>query len=112
MDIDQFFAIDGETKFINRMCAVLGIVDTSRLKIVGIYNGSVVIHAYIDESRNTTVENATDNDNAKQKKEMAEIHKKLNAAYLSGQLATELTEEGLGGILGMQSNVYYHTYDN
>jgi hypothetical protein len=48
MDINNFFAIDGVTKFIDRMCAVLGIVDTSRLKVVGIYNGSVVLHAYID----------------------------------------------------------------
>jgi hypothetical protein len=48
MDINNFFAIDGQTKFIDRMCAVLGIVDTSRLKIVGIYNGSVIIKAYID----------------------------------------------------------------
>lgn len=49
MDINDFFAIDGQTKFIDRMCAVLGIVDTSRLKIVGIYNGSVTVVAYIDE---------------------------------------------------------------
>ena len=48
MDINNFFAIDGVTKFIDRMCAVLGIVDTSRLKVVGIYNGSVTLHAYID----------------------------------------------------------------
>ena len=48
MDINNFFAVDGQTKFIDRMCAVLGIVDTSRLKIVGIYNGSVTIVAYID----------------------------------------------------------------
>lgn len=68
MDINNFFAIDGETKFINRMCALLGIVDTSRLKVVGIYNGSVIIHAYIDESMNTTVANATQNDNDLQKK--------------------------------------------
>lgn len=54
MDINDFFSNDGKTKFIDRMCAVLGIVDTSRLKIVGIYNGSVIIKAYIDEQLNTT----------------------------------------------------------
>lgn len=57
------------------MCAVLGIVDTSRLKIVGIYNGSVVIHAYIDEPLDTNIANATKNNNDKQKKSMAELHK-------------------------------------
>jgi hypothetical protein len=59
MDINDFYANDGQTKFIDRVCAVLGIVDTSRLKIVGIYNGSVIIHAYIDEELNTTIANAT-----------------------------------------------------
>lgn len=48
MDINNFYAMNGQTLFIDRMCAVLGILDTSRLKIVGIYNGSVTIHAYID----------------------------------------------------------------
>lgn len=55
------------------MCAVLGIEDTSRLKIVGIYNGSVVITAYIDEIRNTTTENATQNDNRERKSEIIEL---------------------------------------
>lgn len=67
MDINDFYANDGQTKFIDRMCAVLGIVDTSRLKIVGIYNGSVRIQAYLDEQLNTTTGNATSNDNNAQK---------------------------------------------
>lgn len=70
MNIDDFFNADGQTKFVDRMCAVLGIEDTSRLKIVGIYNGSVVITAYIDEIRNTTTENATLNDNIERKSEI------------------------------------------
>ncbi len=41
MNIDDFFRDDGVTKFINRMCALLKINDTSRVKIVGIYTGSV-----------------------------------------------------------------------
>ncbi len=48
MDINLFFSNDGQTKFIDRMCAVLGITDTSRLKIVSIYNGSVSVTAFID----------------------------------------------------------------
>ena len=31
------------------MCAVLGVQDTSRLKIVGIYTGSIVIQAFLEE---------------------------------------------------------------
>ena len=40
MPINQFFDIGGKTKFIDRMCAVLQIADTSRLKIVGVFRGS------------------------------------------------------------------------
>lgn len=59
MDIDDFYDLDGPTEFIDRMCALLGVTDTSRLKIVGIYTGSVIIKAYLDESTETTVDNAT-----------------------------------------------------
>ena len=48
MDIADFFTNNGQTKFIDRICSLLQITDTSRLKIVGIYNGSVTIDAYID----------------------------------------------------------------
>lgn len=63
MDINLFFANDGQTKFIDRMCAVLGITDTSRVKIVAIFSGSVDIVATIDESQTTTVDNATSANN-------------------------------------------------
>lgn len=63
MDINLFFASDGQTKFIDRMCAVLGITDTSRVKIVAIFSGSVDIVATIDESQTTTVDNATSANN-------------------------------------------------
>lgn len=59
MDINTFFSVDGQTKFIDRMCAVLGIADTSRLKIVSIFSGSVEIVAYIDERQATTTDNST-----------------------------------------------------
>ena len=47
MNIDDFFRDDGVTKFINRMCALLSINDTSRIKIVGVYAGSVNIVSYV-----------------------------------------------------------------
>lgn len=48
MDINDFFNIDGETKFVDRMCALLNVTDTSRLKIVGVFTGSVIIQAYLE----------------------------------------------------------------
>lgn len=48
MNIDDFFRDDGVTKFINRMCALLSINDTSRVKIVGVYTGSVQVTSMIE----------------------------------------------------------------
>lgn len=48
MDVSEFNSIGGQTLFINRMCALLDIQDTSRFKIVGIYTGSVIIDSVID----------------------------------------------------------------
>ena len=43
MDINTFYAMDGRTQFIDHMAALLGINDRSRIKVVGIYRGSVSI---------------------------------------------------------------------
>lgn len=53
MNIDDFFRDDGVTKFINRMCALLSINDTSRVKIVGVYAGSVQIVSIIEPPINS-----------------------------------------------------------
>lgn len=54
IDIDAFFAADGRTKFIDRMAALLGIEDRSRIKVVGIYRGSVEVESYITSSFNSS----------------------------------------------------------
>ena len=81
MDIDDFYNLDGPTEFIDRMCALLQVTDTSRLKIVGIYSGSTVVDAYIDESTTTDNDNATLNDNDIQKTEMEELNERLTSLY-------------------------------
>lgn len=43
MPIDEFYSKNGTTLFIDRMAALLGIKDTSRIKIVGVYSGSVTV---------------------------------------------------------------------
>ena len=50
MDINDFFTAQGETKFVDRLCALLGITDTSRVKIVGIHTGSTIVTAVIEEN--------------------------------------------------------------
>lgn len=41
MNINDFWSVNGPTRLVDRVCAVLGIVDQSQVKIVGIYSGSV-----------------------------------------------------------------------
>lgn len=48
MNIDDFYKDDGVTKFINRLCALLKITDTSRVKVVGVWAGSVNIVTNIE----------------------------------------------------------------
>ena len=43
MDIEDFFNMDGKTKFIDRMAALLNIQDRSRIKVVGMFRGSVLL---------------------------------------------------------------------
>lgn len=40
MNINDFFSSNGPTRLVDRMCAILGIVDQSTVKIVGVYSGS------------------------------------------------------------------------
>lgn len=63
MEVDDFFNLNGTTQFIDRMCALLKITDTSRMKVVGIYTGSTVVSAFIDQERTTDTDTATSNDN-------------------------------------------------
>jgi hypothetical protein len=55
MDIFTFFNSDGVTKFIDRVCAFLNIVDTSRVKVVGVSSGSTDILAVITPSINNNI---------------------------------------------------------
>ena len=67
-----FYDNDGETSFIDNICAFLGI-DTGRLKIVGIYEGSVYIEAQIstDESQNLSHD--------EEYEELASLEERLNS---------------------------------
>jgi hypothetical protein len=48
MDINKFFSDNSRiTTFINNVCALLNITDTSRVKVVGVYSGSTTVTAVI-----------------------------------------------------------------
>ena len=59
MPIEEFFANDGKAKFIDKMAALLGIQDYSRIKVVGIYNGSTELGVFVEDEHNLFDENAT-----------------------------------------------------
>ena len=105
MSIEDFFANDGETKFINRICAALAITDYSRVKIVGVYNGSVTIQAYIEEPA-STVDDAPSQDNDLNANLMLSLQATLNTLIDSGQMDTTFSD--FGDILEFNSEVYDH----
>jgi hypothetical protein len=47
MDPSQFFDNTVMSSFIDNLCALLGVTDTSRIKVVGVYTGSTIVKAMI-----------------------------------------------------------------
>ncbi len=57
----DFFANNAISSFISKLCALLGITDTSRVKVVGVVSGSTILSVVIaDVSDNSTDSNATE----------------------------------------------------
>lgn len=51
--MSNFYASGGTTKFVDRLCAALGI-HSSTMKIVSIYEGSLIINYNIVQDTNST----------------------------------------------------------
>jgi hypothetical protein len=102
MDINDFFNTNGTTKFIDRMCALLQINDTSRLKVVGVYNGSIVIDSTI--SALTTSGNTTLTD-AQQIASITATQNLLTSMQASGALSTGLASGGLTGLMSITATL-------
>jgi len=112
MDVNKFYDIDGQTKFIDRICAILNINDTSRLKVVGVYTGSTVVTAYIEETPSSP-ENAQNHDNNAGATEMENINEALNDAYSTGALGSAFpASEGFGELTDFETEVYTHEEDS
>ena len=62
MDPSQFFTNTVMSSFIDNLCALLGVTDTSRVKIVGVYTGSTIVKTMIlPPNTNNSTDNSTDN---------------------------------------------------
>ena len=95
-DISTFFSSNSTiTNFINNLCALLQITDTSRVKIVGVFNGSTTI--------TTSITPTTNNSGTGTATDMSTITNNINTASSSGALASGLSGIGLGNVLGVTS---------
>jgi hypothetical protein len=94
MNINDFFSTGGPTRLVDRMCAILRIDDQSRVKIVGVYNGSTTVDVIITNPP-ISVENSTSfepsADNAASQATLIDIQ----AATASGALNTAFSDMGL-----------------
>ena len=94
IDINTFFSSNSSiTNFINNLCALLNIVDTSRVKVVGVFNGSTNIVSTITPSTNTSDPT------------VPSIQIDLTNAIGSGAFSSAF-DATLGSVLGA-SSVYY-----
>lgn len=57
--MDSFFSDGGTTAFVDRLCGVLGI-HASTMKVVTVYEGSVVVDYEIEDEEEEIAEDATD----------------------------------------------------
>jgi hypothetical protein len=96
MNINDFFSSGGPTRLVDRMCAILRIDDQSRVKIVGVYNGSTQVDVIItanttnisDPSASTSYNSTLDDAQA------VEMNSRLQDALGSGELGTTFADMG------------------
>lgn len=96
INVDQFFSNSNSvTNFINNLCALLNIQDTSRVKVVGVHSGSAIVTTSISPSTTS----ATD-------ASVATISSTATNAINTGTFASSLSGIGIGNVL-QATSVYY-----
>ena len=110
MSVDDFFTANGKTNFIDRLCALLGITDTSRVKVVGVYSGSTIVEAVIEEPI-IPEEDSTTSDPVTLAAEMAAIQTSLTALEDSGSLSTGFAASGLTGFTDLSTTLHTNLSD-
>lgn len=93
MKPEDFFANTVMSSFIDNLCALLGVTDTSRIKVVGVYSGSTIVKTMIlpasltaDNSTNGT-SNATSSSNvtlSSTEPSLAQVQKTLASIIQNG----------------------------
>jgi len=112
--LDEFYAADGVDNFVDRMAAVLG-VHASQIKVVAVYEGSVIIEYFVE----------TLPDDEEPEKTLNEAQLKFYDAVLSGELdlgAPIIDAMASGQVIktdysgdhyqGKDGNIWDHLIDN
>lgn len=88
MNASDFFTNSVMSNFIDNLCALLGIVDQSRVKVVGVHSGSAIIDVVIEADNGTASAPGADSS-------MAEIASVLSEVISSGNFSSTM-----GGAVG------------
>jgi len=95
MDINTFFNNNSTiTTFINNLAALLDITDTSMIKVVGVFSGSVIVTAEITPSSANSTTDAT----------LPTISALLTSAINSGSFSSSMAV--VGTVIGASSTYY------
>ena len=107
MNISDFFASNTSvTNFINNLCALLNIVDTSRVKVVGVHSGSTAVTAVVGTSTSTTVTAANGTVVNNTDPPLSTIASTLTTMISTGTFTTTMSTVGFGNVLKTTS-VYF-----
>lgn len=104
MNINDFYSVNGTTRLVDRICAVFGIVDQYRVKIVSIYTGSTSINLMISSSLPLESDSTSANLTAGLPG-MQALQKTIDSSISGGTLATELAQESLGPLLSASTTL-------
>lgn len=102
ISMDDFFRSDGAARFVNKMCALLKITDTSRVKIVGIYTGSVQLVAIIEPAM-IDLANSTQADRIAEYDDVTYMQRLMTELIGNGTFRTEMSSVGLGELTDASS---------
>ena len=113
MNISDFFNSNNIlTNFINNLCALLNIVDTSRVKVVGVHSGSTAVTAVISpsSSSSTTTTNSNGTTTTQTEPTVAQIQNNLNNMISNGSYSYTMGS-ALNSTVISSTSTYYTLYD-
>lgn len=103
MNVNDFFNNNVLSSFISNLCALIGITDTSRVKVVGVFTGSTIVQTVIVDGSSSNSTNGTST-NSTGGASLAQIQAAINNnnAMISSSLATSLNTT----VISLSSTLY------